>query len=678
MLERHVPISPPRLTLGLRRVPRTESDGRGGGWEYRPDTAVQADTSVFVPPYVSVSHALDPLQAREALAAGAWKGLPLDADMRAVIERHLDAVGPVPADFDPKQGEFTPVVLTYVFCSDLRLEERVVPETVAHLARPTKQAIPVADGMPPLPEALRAGFLLGGAALAPTALAGGKLKIRMAEVGSRTIDVVEVTSEGLEKLEDGVAGGLLFHLHRATTEAGLAASKPVQRAFVSARTPLAQGERVFDGRIAKDRLRLSAPPPEGDERGPFFYRVIQVPATGSSVNDAAPAGAPEKSNVLGPAPEVRVQLESVVGKADVFDGAGLSYLEVGLGVSGQSHLVAGAHAKATLGEGTWHAWAPRDGGQAWARIPLSGALDPLEVRLELDGGGMRAARTIRLLPDAASRESVERQVAEDTRRMEEGRARSLRELEAFRQRADGARRGLADFRARLSGQGWHGQVSIANAELDLADAEGALRVFEEVEMLDREAVGDAWLAQVRRDAVAKIAVLQRRVTLARQRADLQRELVGARSAKLASIASSAPDAAARRTYEQGAAQQQKHLESVEDSLQSALGNLGSEIAAAALEAGVAAACRDGMALYVHWLEHEKQRGQLDEGAYAEKRGAAFLRLAHDMARLTGNRAQSKTLLEEGRRLLLAGAPPERRADLEARWKTEPPPEWWPE
>ena len=690
LLERHLPASAPRLELGVRRVERAGAAGAPAEHEYRPDVVVEADPAVYRPPYTAVAVPLDPVEGRAVLGAGAWRGLPLDERMQATLRDHLARVGEVPADFDPKVSAWTPCVLVFAFCRDVQVSARVVSETVAHLPRPRAVPIPLPEGMPGLPADVAQGHLLGGAALAPEVeVVRGAVRIEMVGGPDRRADVVDVTSLALARLPRDAETGLLFRLHRATTQAGLAKSRAVAEALVRGDTPVVGDLSAgAPGRFAPDRLRMVAPSPDesADERGPYWYQVVQVAATGRFTAEAAPVGDPERSNVIGPSPEVRVR--PTPDAAGWLRGEDARQIDVALGVGGQRHVVSGAHLVFRTRGGTWHRFAPRlegdrqvggdpRGDGAWVRFSLGDVVEDLEVAIEAEGDGMRAQRVVRVRAAPAAVERVaqgERTAAE--RRADNARFAEQRRADA-RRRVDGARASLEEFRRRFAGQGWYGAQSIANAEAELRAATAAAAMVDEFEVPDRDASVDEQAALVRSDAAALVAALTRRLALADRRGVLRREAAEAEFRALESMLGAAPDASARAGLEGRVALARRTVDGAADAANDDVEDIASRLASAALEAGDARACRDAHARYVRALDASKESGRRDARAHAEARGLIFLRIADDMARLTGNRPQSRTVHEEGLRWLLEAAAPEQRAALEERFARGALPEWWP-
>ncbi len=222
-MQRNIPESAPSVQLSVRRVPAPDKETQSP-YEFRPDVKVSANPAIYVPPYSAFTYSLDPKAAQEAVSAQSYRGLPLSDDMVKGLAEYLKGV-------DPAKDKFNAAVLTFVFCADVRIPARNVPETVEHLPRLQAYDIPIPEGMEPPPkEALELrGYLFGGGAFSPPAEqapavtpATGGLRIftRRADVMYHLTSVV-VDTDILATLDSAKPDqGLCLRVERAADPAG--------------------------------------------------------------------------------------------------------------------------------------------------------------------------------------------------------------------------------------------------------------------------------------------------------------------------------------------------------------------------------------------------------------------------------------------------------------------------
>ena len=289
-LWKHVPEMPPRLKVGVRKVPGEKE----GQFEYCADVRVTANPKIYVPPYHVKMVQLDPASVQTAASSKSYKGLPLDEATVKKLTEHLKR-NPVPKD---DNAPFIPAVLVFVFCEDLKIPERVVPETVADLPKLPRVTIP---------DEGKTAYYFGGT-MAGSAAITGELQIivkrpKTAVGGPATDTWIEIKSVALEKLEPKGLQGLEMRLYRSQSPEGPFDQIETSKFFVF--------PHIFnrpDGiyRIAKDKYVL----PEGVGQGllyqgkvpykPFYYRVGQVPAKMRGDGKVDVLGEEVLSNVSGP------------------------------------------------------------------------------------------------------------------------------------------------------------------------------------------------------------------------------------------------------------------------------------------------------------------------------------------------------------------------------------------
>ncbi|HUU43145.1 MAG TPA: hypothetical protein VMX57_05165, partial [Planctomycetota bacterium] len=113
---RHRPVSAPELTITGRVVkgdPDAEDEDDRQHRLY-PHVRVVADPSIYIQPWSYAVYQLNHETARKALAAGDYRGLPLDKWMKDGLEQYLKYVE------EPEKDETLrpPAFLVYAFCSD--------------------------------------------------------------------------------------------------------------------------------------------------------------------------------------------------------------------------------------------------------------------------------------------------------------------------------------------------------------------------------------------------------------------------------------------------------------------------------------------------------------------------------------------------------------------------------
>ncbi|MCE9533587.1 MAG: hypothetical protein K8T89_21050, partial [Planctomycetes bacterium] len=299
-LWRHVPETPPRLKIGVRRVP-AEKEGQ---FEYCANVRITANPKIYLPPYHSKMVQLDPASVQAAVSSKSYKGIPLDDAMVKKLTEHLKR-NPVPKD---DNSPFIPAVLVFAFCEDVKISERIVPETVADLPRLPRVAIP---------EEGKTAYYFGGA-MAGSSAVTGELQIIVkrpkAQSGAPATETwIEINSAALEKLDPKGGQGLEMRLYRSQSPEGPFDQIETTKHFVFPHI-FSKPDAIY--RSAKDKYVL----PDGIAQTllyqnkvpykPFYYRVGQVPANMRGNGKVDPLGEEVLSNVSGPSGKALLEMLS--------------------------------------------------------------------------------------------------------------------------------------------------------------------------------------------------------------------------------------------------------------------------------------------------------------------------------------------------------------------------------
>ena len=282
IMMRHVPESPPRVEVGL-----VEALGEDGKPEIRTDVKVVANPDIYLPPYQAVSYQITPDDARQVVASRQYKGLPVeDEETLDAIKEFVQAYDDAAKDAS-KTGDalvVRPPILTFVFCKDVRIPNKVVPATIARLPVLKHYSIPMPDGMkgpPPDPAQgyLTAGYLFGSAALPPERLPQpSEVYIATRRIDAKGANAIEITSKALGKLKGNES--IHFIVYRGMSPAGPFQKIEFQDGVLDASTSV-QDATNRPGRIAKDKLLLidglgSIDDTPGPTHGPLYYQVGQI------------------------------------------------------------------------------------------------------------------------------------------------------------------------------------------------------------------------------------------------------------------------------------------------------------------------------------------------------------------------------------------------------------------
>ncbi len=310
---RHMPEAPPVVKVGL--VCSTGADNRT---VITPDVKITANPDIYMPPYEVVWYQLGPDDVRAAYASKTYRGLPLSDDDAGVLKAYLDALGPDQPKKAGDQDPVNPLFLTFVFCQEAKIPNRVVPKTVSGLPALGKYPIPMPEGMvgPDGGKNAAAGFLAAGylfgsyaCMLQPT----GPLQVELRRYDSVNLQSgtgIRVTSDGLVELDRKQPGASVnYSIYLSTTEGGpftkvsdltCRPGKPI--------VPDIDTKAKYE-RIAKNRWLLALDYPYLHSRRnqwpdvPLYYRVGE-----QSVPQYGKPGREILSSVVGP------------GKAVIFVG----------------------------------------------------------------------------------------------------------------------------------------------------------------------------------------------------------------------------------------------------------------------------------------------------------------------------------------------------------------------
>ncbi len=471
-LDRCVPFSPPAVSIRVRRVPE-EGDDAGKGWRFAPDVKVTADPAVYCPPYTAVTYVLDPKSAQEAAGSGRYRGLPLSPDMRASLQTCLAEVGPPRADLDPEKDVFSPAVLTFVFCADVRIPERVVPETVEALPRLEAYDIPLPavekmpapapadlsaldeDGKPASTASAPRGYLLGGGAYGtePEKVATGPLRIVLRRMQKNRWNGVEVTSDALKALDPKTPDqGVRFTLLRSKTAGGpFEEVKPRIGLACTADTEVwkpteNEPEPMFYGvtcrRTGKDTVLLQdhVTPDDRDwGHAPVWYRVAAVPILGRE--NPSVRGKEVTSNAAGPgSPELVLSpWTDNAGRPTLQPNSDGWYaiLSARLGLDNEAFDAKSPTYTVSCGSWRGHYW----GGGLKVPIPLAGGT----ISVSAEGEGMSGSATLEIPPDPERQRRAAEAQAAAQKRVAQYDADSERRATGAKERYDAAKR---DFEAR--------------------------------------------------------------------------------------------------------------------------------------------------------------------------------------------------------------------------------------
>lgn len=473
LIRRHVPESPPSVEIGF--IQALDENERP---ELRPEVKVSANPEIYVPPYQSVSYQLAPDEVRSAVSSKQFEGLPLDESTIDALKPYvqgLDEAGNAASQPAASVGddrlESPPAILTFVFCKDVRIPQRVISETVAHLPRLTKHAIPMPAGMKGPPRDASAGFLtegylFGSAAHAPVSPPSSPLQVvTRRRDGERPATLIEITSDALEPGAQSEYRRLHFLVTRGTSPNG-----PFDEAFHSGPVEVRRPDvpTILDDSLGVNRLgtnkiqledTFSSPSGRVPQRGPFFYQVIQEvrDKAGKQVGDVV------KSNVAGPNGRAMLWIaqEKLDQNGRVIIKARGDHLEfrVGIGLEDQccdlceTEIIAESHGW------TGHFWTSRREGKRefgevpsggsiyWAvtrlKIPVVADAAGQKIRLRVNSGSFLAERDVTIAPDAERLKLWKDRISEDRQRYQTQLDEARNKLAKYKDLAVAARKDLA-------------------------------------------------------------------------------------------------------------------------------------------------------------------------------------------------------------------------------------------
>ena len=372
MEERHMPLSPPEIEVGLRKVPLG-----GDEWEFRPDIQITVDPTVYQPPYRAKMFQLDPATAQAAAAAKRYEGLPLSDDAVQSIQAFLKKMGPIPKDLT----HFTPMMLVFVFCDAVQIPERVVPETVKDLPQLPQVQVPGEKDK---------AYLFGSAvaALEPEKFPSGPLEIRTIRMTKNPWNGIEITSQAMTQLDPNKPNqGLKFLIYRSQ-----GANEPLQifnkifQHYAFGDTPikgfvLGPNEPYDSCRIAKDKYMILdhisvIHDLDRLPHKPYYYQIAQIPVIRVD-DEIKEKGKENRSNILEPGTEAEVRITNERAKDGTpklsTDDEGWCRISAALGLKDQYFDAWGAHFTVTSGGWTGHYFSGRrEGDRVYGGGFLSG------------------------------------------------------------------------------------------------------------------------------------------------------------------------------------------------------------------------------------------------------------------------------------------------------------------
>lgn len=465
-LQRCVPESPPAVKIGVRRVPAPGS-GSKTDFRFRTDVKVTANPAIYCPPYTACTYLLDPKSAQDAANASKYRSLPLSGDMVKSLKEYLAEVGPPTANPDPEKDIFAPAVLTFVFCADVRIPERLVPETINDLPKLDAYDIPFPDGMtPPAASELASldengqpsataglrGYLFGGGAFAPKPdkVVTGPLQIKLMRMKRNPWNGIEITSQALAQLETNKPEqGLKFAVLRSESAGGPFVE--FNRVFLSYcfgdtavfKPTEQEPEPMFYGqtcvRVGKDKFLIQDHmTPRNDDKWPHkpaYYQIVQTPVLRDDADKAR--GKEVKSNIAGP------------GEAELFlwpntdssgkpsfrtDSDGWYSFGGKLGLNNQAYDVLKPRFTVSSGKWTGHFW----NGALKVRIPPEGAT----LRVTAEGEGMSASGSLEVPGDPERQKQAAEALGNAQKQLAEGIASRSNRVVNAKQRFDSDKRWL--------------------------------------------------------------------------------------------------------------------------------------------------------------------------------------------------------------------------------------------
>jgi hypothetical protein len=424
-------------------------------YDFRVAVQVEADPTLYHPPYKASVIVLDLAQAKAAAETGRAAGLdaPLLPDTQDALKRVLrEKISRNAA----KDEVLIPLVS--VHASGMPDLSRALPATVNHLpgidvksapATPTTQGAterllyakapgPVTD----VPAVESGGTaLLMGQAIAYTVGPGktGDLRLVTRRQKTRPGTDVLVTSKALEGFDDKGGKVLNQYLYLAEnpdgdfrkvlTWRGVPGKAGIEPEAYPDDTGANLWKSLLPRRIAKDTVLFpvgsaTARPPRVDggdltseNYKPLYFMVGEQWSLDGQLGDETFSDPSE----LGPAVVVvgdarRVPLDAAEAKAFYSNIYGYYSTSLGLGLRDQDYQYPGAHFTVQSGDWQGQSWAyrrdaKREFGQGGGELTAPGSMGPIAVNISAEQGDTRATRQITLTADDPARHRQNQQLA---------------------------------------------------------------------------------------------------------------------------------------------------------------------------------------------------------------------------------------------------------------------------
>ena len=414
-------------------------------YDFRVAVQVEADPTLYHPPYKASVIVLDLDQAKSAAGGGKVAGLdmPLLPDTREALKQVLSTK----ISRNAAKDEVL-IPLVSVYASGMPDLSRSLPQTVNHLPgvdvrsappTPTTQkrfekrlyamsAVLKTDASRADDTPTSAGYLMGQA-LAYTVTPGktGDIRIVTRRQKGRSGTDVLVTSKALAGLDDKAGKTLVQNLYVADDPDGdfrkvMSFRAVPGKATIEPETyPDDTGANLWKSllprRIAKDTALFPAgnattrpARADGSELSsenykPLYFMVGEQWLLDGQLGDETFSAVSE----LGPAIVIVGDLHKVphdASEAKAFYSYTYGNIAAGLslGLKDQDYQFPGTHFTVTAGEWKGHGWAwrregNREFGQAGGELVVPGSLDPVSVEISAERGDYRATRRIALIPD---------------------------------------------------------------------------------------------------------------------------------------------------------------------------------------------------------------------------------------------------------------------------------------